>query len=104
MAIGTPARTVPLSGSLTWLPDPEDPDWDQRTRDKNPDGGYVSDSCLPEHAANKGYVDRQITERGVGKGADLCADGADDPNLEIGGFWRAKDYHDKCSRIYIKIA
>ena len=90
---------------ITWVPDPDDPDWDQRNRDSNKTGGYISDSCEPEHrAANKGYVDRQISERGVGKGADLCADGADDPALEIGGFWRAKDYHDKCSRIYIKIS
>ena len=90
---------------ITWVLDPDDPDWDQRHRDKNKQGGYVSDSCLPDHrAANKAYVDRQISERGVGKGTDLCADGADDPNLEVGGFWRAQDYVDECSRIYIKIA
>ena len=91
---------------ITWIVDPEDEDWEQR---KGSDGkDFLSDSCPKElRAANVGYVDRQISTRVLSKGADLCADNWDDPNLEVGGFYRMKDSNSSAyiaTRVYMRVS
>ena len=82
---GTPERYI------NWLVDPEDSSWGT---------GYHSDDKSPpeQRAANKGYVDKAIQQRIIGKGSDLCAGAEDD--AQVGGFWRDSD----SGIIYLKMA